>query len=285
MNFSKAVEKNYPHGRNRLFPVYGREGEVFRDAGINHCGLAHLTGEYRRERRNHNLHLIVISISGSGYFLDKEGEVSVSKGETLFFPARVPHLYGMKDGEWEFIFFFLEPGVRIVNLPNRTMVSRGLAPGEFDTLMNLFWSECLKERKDSQALLDHLAHMILIYLQREIECFTPDGEKIPLPVEQKELWKKVEANIERRWTVHELAELACMSVSSFNRLCKKNYGMQPMKIVGKLRINRAKALLSMSDLSIKQVAYLSGYTNQLSFSTSFRKAAGVTPTEFRKRYV
>jgi AraC family transcriptional regulator len=48
------------------------------------------------------------------------------------------------------------------------------------------------------------------------------------------------------------------------------------------RIQRAKALLANPQLPITEIALTVGYQTPSAFAATFRKIAGVTPTEFRR---
>ena len=57
--------------------------------------------------------------------------------------------------------------------------------------------------------------------------------------------------------------------------------------VNQLRIEEAKQLLAettRSDLHVIEVAYTVGFNNKVSFNTAFKKATGMTPTEFRRNH-
>lgn len=50
------------------------------------------------------------------------------------------------------------------------------------------------------------------------------------------------------------------------------------------RINHAKELLSLSDLSITQISYQTGFSSSQYFNRVFKKETGYTPTEYRVQY-
>ena len=49
----------------------------------------------------------------------------------------------------------------------------------------------------------------------------------------------------------------------------------------KARVDRARDLLGQSDLSIAQVAEMTGFTSQSHFTRAFRQYAGDTPSGWR----
>ena len=67
-----------------------------------------------------------------------------------------------------------------------------------------------------------------------------------------------------------------------SRLFKNLKGVSPMEYLTNLRINKAKELiLSDSDLSLKEVAEISGYMDQFYFSRIFKTITGKSPSEYK----
>ncbi len=80
----------------------------------------------------------------------------------------------------------------------------------------------------------------------------------------------------------ELARLAQLSPYHFARAFKQSLGLPPHRYHIGRRIERAKHLLSDRDLSVTQIALTLGFQETSSFTATFRKFAGRTPTEFRR---
>lgn len=58
-------------------------------------------------------------------------------------------------------------------------------------------------------------------------------------------------------------------------------GQTVVEYLTAVRLNRAKLLLSASDLPVEEIAYEVGYTPNYFFSI-FKKMEGVTPLKYRK---
>ena len=60
------------------------------------------------------------------------------------------------------------------------------------------------------------------------------------------------------------------------------YGPIPMLMLKKLRISYAKLLLEFSEETIAQIAEQCGFQKANTFSTTFKKATGMSPMEYKK---
>jgi two-component system, response regulator YesN len=74
-----------------------------------------------------------------------------------------------------------------------------------------------------------------------------------------------------------------VSPNYITRLFKKYTDLGFVAYISSVRINKAMELLSDTDLSIKEIAYMTGYNNINYFYKSFNRIAGTSPGGFRKR--
>lgn len=82
--------------------------------------------------------------------------------------------------------------------------------------------------------------------------------------------------------VQTIAEYIGMSSSHFSRQFKEATNYSPHEYVITKRLDHAQWLLYATDLSIKEIAYQTGYNSETNFSISFRKKMGFSPSRFRK---
>jgi len=83
--------------------------------------------------------------------------------------------------------------------------------------------------------------------------------------------------------VAELAHAALMSPGHFSRQFRATYGETPYAYLAARRIERAKALLRLGDLSVTEVCMAVGFSSLGSFSARFTQLVGETPTAYRDR--
>lgn len=81
--------------------------------------------------------------------------------------------------------------------------------------------------------------------------------------------------------VAALAHTALMSVGHFQRSFRAAYGETPYGYLMTRRIERAKALLRRGDLSVTDVCLAVGCTSLGSFSSSFTRLVGMSPSSYR----
>jgi AraC-like DNA-binding protein len=76
--------------------------------------------------------------------------------------------------------------------------------------------------------------------------------------------------------------MAGLTPNSYCRAFKKATGLTPSRYLTRLRMNRAKQLLMMPELSLKEIATHVGFQDELYFSRVFKNVEGVSPTIFMK---
>ncbi|GAC19838.1 helix-turn-helix domain-containing protein [Paraglaciecola arctica] len=85
-------------------------------------------------------------------------------------------------------------------------------------------------------------------------------------------------------SVDELAQQANMSRRSFDRHFKSALGVSPKAWINQQRINLAKQLLEVEDLSIEQLANKVGYDNGITLRFNFNKYVGVAPSQYQSQF-
>jgi len=91
-------------------------------------------------------------------------------------------------------------------------------------------------------------------------------------------------HMDQDWKMDELAAYANTSPRTLLRRFQKALGMSPIQYTQQLRVERAKALLESTRLSLEDITGRCGYVNVSTFSTVFKRWAKVTPREYRSRF-
>lgn len=89
-------------------------------------------------------------------------------------------------------------------------------------------------------------------------------------------------HLQKNLTLDELAREACVSASYLSALFRQKTHYSPIQLFTSLKIQRASQMLKSTKISIKQIAEEMGYTDQYSFSRSFKQIMGTSPKKFRE---
>lgn len=84
-------------------------------------------------------------------------------------------------------------------------------------------------------------------------------------------------------SIDEMADSMSMSRSGFQHLYKKMFGVSVINDVISGRIERAKRLLSSTNLTVSEIAEKCGYSTEYNFMRQFKSRVGKTPTEYRRQ--
>jgi AraC family transcriptional regulator len=89
-------------------------------------------------------------------------------------------------------------------------------------------------------------------------------------------------NLSRKLTLAEIAGVAHMSPDHFGRSFKAATGLSPHQYVIHRRVERAKSLLSDTDLTVAEVAAAVGFSNPSHLAQHVRRLLGVPPGALRR---
>ncbi len=81
--------------------------------------------------------------------------------------------------------------------------------------------------------------------------------------------------------LQDMAEVAALSPYYFSRLFTKETGFTPHPYLISTRISAAKYMLSTTSDSVKEIGFKTGFTDESSFCSTFRKREGLTPSAYR----
>ena len=103
---------------------------------------------------------------------------------------------------------------------------------------------------------------------------------------QVECVKQAAALLTQELTVHrtieQLAQEVGLSPTALKSCFKGVYGSSVYAYQKEYRLQLAQKLLLETDCTVAEIAHRVGYENPNKFSSAFREAAGMTPTEYRK---
>ena len=98
------------------------------------------------------------------------------------------------------------------------------------------------------------------------------------------LIETVKEQIDRWWTVAEMADFCNLSNDQFRRIFSKRTGMLPKIYIDRLKIQKAGELLMSNRFKVSEIATRLGYIDQYHFSRRFKKITGLSPIRYQQTF-
>lgn len=131
-----------------------------------------------------------------------------------------------------------------------------------------------------QTILDLLLHLCLhCSTPRPVDRLTQD----PSLEHVHRATNYMKANLSRKLTVDEIAASAGLSKFHFLREFKRITGYTLIDYLNTIRCDYARSLLESGRHSVKETAFLCGFTNNSYFSNVFRQRTGLLPSQIQTR--
>jgi AraC-like DNA-binding protein len=102
------------------------------------------------------------------------------------------------------------------------------------------------------------------------------------PWQVKRACEKLEADLVGKFSLEQVAAEFDLSVSHFSRAFRVSTGLPPHQWLLRQRVNTAKQLMSVRDLSLSEIAISAGFANQSHFTRVFSAVVGMSPGAWRR---
>ncbi len=94
----------------------------------------------------------------------------------------------------------------------------------------------------------------------------------------------IQENLHLPLTLHDIAQHASMSVRSLNRHFRAEIGATPLQWLQRARLDRARQLLEMTNLSVERVAIEAGFGTAQALRYHFSRIIGTSPYSYRATF-
>ena len=166
--------------------------------------------------------------------------------------------------------------------------SLDLRNGRVDQAIQWMGLEAASPGLASPLLIESLASLVAVELARHflqeganLRVRTREGKLLPSHLNR--VIEYIESSSHKCPTIDEIALMCDVSSAHLRRAFKNTTGHTIHQYVETTRLNKAKALLSETDLPLKEISYRLGFAASSTFSSVFRKSQGETPSGYRCR--
>ncbi|MDR6879448.1 helix-turn-helix domain-containing protein [Bacillus sp. 3255] len=138
----------------------------------------------------------------------------------------------------------------------------------------------LQEKLLRMETVDDVVKVTKMYIRHTSRRFHDEKRREPDTV-AKQILDYIQINYDKEVSLGGIADQLQLDPSYVSRMFRQEISITFMDYVIYLRLEKAKELLKMSDLTVKDIGAAVGYANQRSFNRIFKKHEGMTPGEFR----
>lgn len=216
-------------------------------------------------------------------------------GDAFFVNSETAHGALPKDSSYECIVFnlaFMKNGnpmtdALIDDIVHKSMVvEEKITDGEFLCLVNDLF-EVMKERRDTYRLrvFSIVYAMLATICERRLYggSFKDTSEKSEQNVMKlKRTISYIRENYDKDITLSDMARISGLSTKYFCAFFKQMTQKTPVEYLKMYRIERAARKLLLSDMSITDIAYSTGFNDLSYFIKTFKSYKKCTPKAYRK---
>jgi AraC family transcriptional regulator len=126
------------------------------------------------------------------------------------------------------------------------------------------------------------------HFEKPVPCETLQNEKIPCekialsPWQERRAKEMMASHMDRGLSIAQIASECSLSRSHFSRAFKKNTGVSPRDWFLQMRLDKAKSLLTETQLTISRISLDCGFADQSHFTRVFTRVTGLTPFSWRR---
>lgn len=114
-------------------------------------------------------------------------------------------------------------------------------------------------------------------------AFIAEKQRASIDPAAKKLSEWIDLHLSEHVTLEMISGEMFLSVPHLERICRKNYGCGIIALLNKRRFERASSYLLATQLTVGEIAEMAGFDEVSNFSAFFRRRAGVSPRDYRKR--
>ncbi len=220
------------------------------------------------------------------------------KGDLVFMNYNSVHRFkSAAEATYYNVCFYPETMERMINPSNAFSLLllsafNEFSKGENDGVVSFSPAEQRKVQYIFERMVEEqtkrLPHFDLVNESYMAILITLIARKASLPEESEndtwgELVEYINDNLDSGLTLEALAKKCFYNPSYFSRLFKNKFNVSLVEYISNKRVEKALQLLTETDMSIKEISTVCGFSNRSVFYRAFSKITGKTPTEYRKK--
>ena len=232
------------------------DGEEYNDT--EGCLIFRHPGQITSGRGNYNMYILTLDFGGA-----------ILDGSSIFRPVTGP----------------LQPEC---DFPELELIPSVFRPYHFDELKDLMekLSKCSYPNvENGKQQEQYIKEFLLLVLHDSVKHCRAVKQETDTNRHIKNACEYISKNFTKDITVRNIADYLHVTENHLIKLFKKELDQTPSRYILELRLIHARYLILYSDLSVKEIAYLSGFNTPSYFSKCFSSRFGVLPNQMRTNKV
>lgn len=253
---------------------------------ITEAGHFYAMESYLVERRRHESHLLLYTVSGSGRLITQDAELTLTPGSCAVIDCRSYHKYNTQLAPWNFYWVHFQgvaaSAMLSVLYPARiTAIAVQDTQGFTQLLEGILAQESNGTVADSMELSAQIHGLFNLLAASAVYADTNDGAHNATVAAAVEY---IRAHYAEPITVDDMLRALPLSKYYFIRTFRRVMGTTPYSYLTVYHINHAKVLLRSTRQSIEQIAEDCGFRDASNFIAHFKKCIGQTPAAYRRDF-
>jgi len=261
--------------------------------------------DFLHHRRSFDLYVMIMIKEGTLYISQNEVNYVLKPNDYIFLKANEEH-YGFRSSSgtlsYLWVHFLFSNPVSIIEEDDFKRIFQEKEPqeGALDKYVlplsgktsptqraTLLFNQLLDlSRQDAiyiKPITNYALSLLIMEISQEhIEMHINTKNKISPKISMIMEW--IKANFYRPITVAEIANEFNYNSDYISSIFKKNTGMSLITYINKTRIDISKSLIVNYNVSIKEAAFSSGFTDEKYYMKVFKKLEGITPSQYKKAF-
>ena len=156
--------------------------------------------------------------------------------------------------------------------------------GLYYTLKSLVQELSEQHKENNNMIIQTLISHVLLLIAR-MAVSTKERTPLQTDIYIKNVIEYIHHNYDRDLKVAELASIVYLHPSYLHRIFKESMNCTIMEYITEIRIEKAKMLLSKTDIPIIEISDFVGINSRQYFSFLFKRATGESPQSYRMKTI
>jgi len=239
--------------------------------------------------------LLIATLDGGGRFGHAGGEFTTGPGDLTLYRPGTRHDYGVAPdpGHWELLWTHFHPrpewtqslawpeaapGLMCLHL--RTGDVRRRALDRFHEAHALATGALASSPRHREAFAMNALEACLLWCDTQ----NPLSELSRMDSRVQAAMEYMTCRLAEPIMLDAVADACGLSVSRLAHLFRAQVGLTPQQFLEGRRLDRARQLLELTPRTVGAIAAEVGYENPFYFTLRFKRATGLSPRDYRKKY-